>query len=458
MNVETGLEKLQALSQKLAPAASRLSALFDDGSFTELYKFTQNGEAPLGVCAAYGTIDGVLTFAFMQSTGADGAFGRAMAQKISKVYELAGKMGAPVVALINNGGAHIAEGIDAMEAYATLTSAAAALSGVVPQITVVLGDCIGSAAVLASMADVVIMTEGAQMYVTPGSVLHNEKVGSASVAAENGTAALVVADEAAAFTKVAELITFLPQNNLSLPLMAEYVPAAGTVDGTDPYEVIAAVCDKDSFCELYPDHAKRAVVGFARVNGAAIAVAATNTKSKKLPADAASKMARFVRLCDAFSLPIVTFLDAEGIMGNAEDELSGGVKCAAQLCHAYAEATAPKITVITGAACGAAYMALASRACGIDSVFAWTTAYISAMEPEAAVQFLKQDDLKTNDREDVKKAYIDEEASAFEAAKKGFVEDVINPLETAPKLSIALDMLSSKRVSTLDKKHSNIQL
>lgn len=458
MNVEIGLEKLQKLSKELEPAASELSSLFDDGSFTELYKFTNNGKSPLGVCAAYGTVDGVLTFAYRQSSGADGAFGRAMAQKIAKVYEMAGKMGAPVVAVLNSDGVHISEGIDAMEAYASLISAAASLSGVVPQITVVSGSCIGSAAVLASMADIVVMTKNSEMYVTSGTVLHNDKVGSATLCAENGTAALVVDDESAAFRKVAELIAFLPQNNLSLPLMAEYVPAEATVSSTIPYEVFAAVCDKDSFCELYEDHAKASVVGFARVNGSAVAVVATNTGSKKIPADAASKIARFVRLCDAFSLPIVTFLDADGIMGNQEDELSGGVKCAAQLCHAYAEATTPKITVITGAACGAAYMAMASRAGGIDSVFAWTTAYISAMEPSAAVQFLKQDELGKNDREKVLADYIDNEASAFEAAKRGYIEDVINPMETAPKLSIALDMLSSKRVSTLDKKHSNIQL
>ena len=157
-------------------------------------------------------------------------------------------------------------------------------------------------------------------------------------------------------------------------------------------------------------------------------------------------------------MPVVTFLDASGILGNLEDELSGGVKCAAQLTQAYAEATTAKITVITGAACGAAYISMASKAAGIDSVFAWTTAYVSALEPKTAVEFLMKDELGTATREELMQKYCEENASVFAAAEKGYVEDVINPLETAPKLAMALDMLSSKRISTLNKKHSNIQL
>ena len=214
MNFETALEKLNT---KSGNNASSLSTLFDDGSFTELDRFTKNGENDCDIVTAYGLVNGVMTFAFLQNKGVSGAMGRVLSAKIEKLYSLALKVGAPVVAIYNSDGAHIDEGIEAMEAYGALMSKIAALSGVVPQISVIAGDCVGSAAVMASMADVVIMLENAQMYVTSGSILKNDKVGSADVAAKNGTAAIVTDTLENAFLKVAELVTFLPQNNLSVP-------------------------------------------------------------------------------------------------------------------------------------------------------------------------------------------------------------------------------------------------
>ncbi len=454
MKFEAALEKLNNLSGN---KVSTLATLFDDGSYTELERFTKNGEEKCDVVTAYGLINGVMTFAFYGNKGVDGAMGRVLSAKIEKVYNLAAKVGAPVVAIYNSDGAHIDEGIEAMEAYGALMAKIASLSGVVPQISVVSGDCIGSAAVMATMADVVIMVKDAEMYVTPGSVLKNDKVGTSKLSAENGTAAIIADTEAEAFAKVAELITYLPQNNLSVPYAAEYVPSSSTVDSCDAVKAVEASVDANSFCELYSEHAKLVKVGFARVNGVSVGVAATN--GEKIDAAAAKKLARFVRFCDAFSLPVITFVDSLGVLGNETDELSGGVKCTAQLVEAYAEATTAKISVITGAACGASYIALASRAAGIDSVFAWPNAYISALEPDTAVELLMKDGLaEGKSREELKAEYIDNQVSAFVAAEKGFVEDVINPLETAPKLATALDMLSSKRVSTLDKKHTNIQL
>ena len=454
MNFETALEKLNT---KSGNNASSLSTLFDDGSFTELDRFTKNGENDCDIVTAYGLVNGVMTFAFLQNKGVSGAMGRVLSAKIEKLYSLALKVGAPVVAIYNSDGAHIDEGIEAMEAYGALMSKIAALSGVVPQISVIAGDCVGSAAVMASMADVVIMLENAQMYVTSGSILKNDKVGSADVAAKNGTAAIVTDTLENAFLKVAELVTFLPQNNLSVPFASEYVPSTATVDSSDAVKAVEAAVDAESFCELYKEQAPLVKVGFARVNGVSVGVGATN--GEKLDCNAAKKLARFVRFCDAFSIPVITFVDSLGIKNDADDELSGGVKCTAQLVEAYAEATTAKITVVTGAACGAAYIALASKAAGIDSVFAWPTAYISALEPDTAVEFLMKDGLaEGKTRDELKAEYIDTTASAFAAAEKGFIEDVINPIETAPKLAVCLDMLSSKRISTLDKKHSNIQL
>ncbi len=460
MNFEDGKKRLEEFSSKAETEASKqLSAFFDDGSFTQLDRFTKNGDSECALETAYGTVGGVLTFAFAQQQGADGAMGRVLAKKLTKVFDLAKKVGAPIVGVYNSTGAHIDEGVEALEAYGDCIAAASALSGVVPQIAVVTGDCIGSAAVMAAMSDIVIMTKDAKMYVTAGSILNNDEVGSAELAAKNGTAAIVAEDAESALAKAAELVTILPQNNLSEPFNAEYVPSVSEINGTDAKEVIAAVTDCDSFCELYCDYAPLAVVGFARIGGVAVGVAATNCDGGKLNAAAASKTARFVRFCDAFSIPVITLVDSVGILGSAEDELSGGVKYAAQLAHAYAEATTAKITVITGAAVGDAYIALASRAAGIDSVFAWNNAYISALAPETAVEFLYGDKLaEGKTREEVAEEYRSGEASAFAAAEKGIVEDVINPYETASKLSLALEMLASKRVSTLDKKHSDIQL
>jgi len=459
MNFEAGLQKLNEEAAKISSdAAKQLEKLFDDGCFTQLDRFSANEENPCECITAYGTVNGVMTFAFSQAKGVNGAMGKKMAQKICKVYEMAQKVGAPVVGVYNSDGAHIEEGIDAMEAYAELISAASKISGVVPQIAIVSGDCIGSAAVLASMSDVVIMKKDAQLYVTAGTILKDEKVGSAELAAKNGTASIIAETDEEIYEKTAELITFLPQNNLSTPLFGEYIPASGTINSTDAYEVISGVCDAESFCELYKDYAQKAIVGFARINGAATAIVATNTEDK-IDAAAASKIARFVRLSDAFSLPVVTFLNAQGILGNLEDEISGGVKYASQLAHAYAEATTAKVTVITGAAVGGAYIALASKAAGIDSVFAWPTAFISALEPKTAVEFLMKDKLAEGEtREDLMNKYCDGEASVFAAAEKGYIEDVIAPFQTASRLALSLEMLSSKRVSTLNKKHSNIQL
>ena len=460
MNFEAGLQKLEELTAKCTSDATKyLASLFDDGSFTELDKFTMNDGEYCDVITAYGLVDGVMTFAFAQNSGIGGAMGRMLSKKIKKVYTMAQKVGAPVVSIFNSDGAHIDEGIEMLEAYGELMAYTASLSGVVPQISVVLGTCVGAAAIMASGADIVIMQKDAEMYVTAGSILGESTVGTSELAAKNGTAAYEAENSQDALDKVKELISFLPQNNLSTPYFAEYIPSESAITSNDASEVIAAVTDANSFCELYKDYAVCTKIGFARINGVSVGIVATNKDGDKICASGADKIARFVRFLDAFSIPVITFVNSVGILGNKDDELSGGVKSAAKLTHAYAEATTAKITVITGAACGAIYIALCSKAAGIDSLFAWPTAYVSALEPKTAVEFLLKDKLKEGvSREDAEKEYIENEASAISAAQKGFIEDIINPLETAPTLSIALDCLSSKRVSTLNKKHSNIQL
>ena len=459
MDLKVGLQKLEEVAVNDSEAARNLALLFDDGSFTELDKFVKNDDDKCDVITAYGMIDGITAFAFAGNSGKDGAMGRVSAAKICKVYEMAKKVGAPVIGIYNSDGAHIEEGIEAMEAYASISAAAAAISGVVPQISVISGNCVGSAAMLASMADIVLMKKDASFYVTAGSILNNKEIGTSHIAAENGTAAYIYEEDTEAFDKVAEIITYLPSNNLSAPGFAEYVPSSVALEGNDAENVIGAVCDDNSFCELYKEYALGVKVGFARIGGMAVAVVATNTDGEKLAAEDCKKIARFVRFADAFSIPVVTFVNANGVLGNEEDELSGGVKSASQLMHAYMEATTVKISVVTGAAVGAAYMALASRASGVDSVFAWPNAYVSNLEPKTYVEFLCKDKLaEGKTREEIAEEYISGEASAFAAAEKGFMEDIIAPQFTSAKITMALDMLSGKRVSTISKKHSNIQL
>lgn len=459
MNLDAGLKKLNELSQKSTLAHALLAELFDDGCYTELERFVKNGENDCALATAYGNVNGALCFAFSQNSGASGAISTVSAKKIEKVYLTAKKVGAPVIGVYNCDGADINEGIDALEAYASLMARIAEISGVVPQISVITGACIGSSAVMAAMADVVIMTKDAEMYVTSGNILKDSTVGTAELCAKNGTVSVVTENTAGAFAKTAEIISFLPQNNLGLPYVSEYIPSESVANGTEAYSVINSVVDGNSFCEMYKDFATDIVTGFARVNGNSVAVVATNTDGKSISADGAKKSARFIRFADAFSLPVISFVDADGILGDKDDEIAGGVKYSAQLTQALAEATTAKITVITGSAVGTAYMAFASRATGADSVFAWPTAYISALKPAAAVEFLKREELSGDiTRKELEQQYIDTTASAFVAAEKGFVEDIITPLETAPKIALALDCLASKRVSTISKKHSNIQL
>lgn len=456
-------ERVQNANAAIADCAAskRLEMLFDDGVYTELERYSvSRGECE--VLTAYGYVSGSPVFAFSQNAcAASGAMGRAQADKIARLYKKAAEAGLPVFAIYDSKGAHLDEGVGALAAYGDLIAASNRLSGVVPQISMVLGSCIGSAAVLASIADVVIMTEKAELYVTSGKILGDRagKVGSAEAAAQNGVAQLVVSDEAATFAKAKELITLLPINNLSVAPVADYVQASvqATAD-MDAKSVAAAVADGDSLFELSADYGKSVYTALCRVGGNAAGVVA-NTKENDGRMDAAgcAKAARFVRMCDAFSIPVITFVDTCGFDVTVESELSGGVKSMAALTHAYAEATTPKISVITGMAVGAAYTALAGRASGADVTLGWTQAVIAPVEPLTAVSVLYADRIaKGEKREELAKEYAVNEGSVFEAAAGGYVDDVIEPADTFGKVVSALEMLSGKRVSTLDKKHSNM--
>lgn len=438
-------------------ARKRLAMLFDNGTFNEIDRFVKNKDAECEVVTAFGEVNGMPVYAYAQSADVNsGAMGKVQAAKISHVYDLATKTGTPVVAVFDSFGAHIDEGIEALEAYGALIKAAGNISGVVPQIAIVAGPCIGSAAVLASLSDFVIMTDKAEFYITSPAFAESKDniLGTAKLAAENGTAAIVVGDDKEAMEKASQLLSFLPSNNLSEPLMAEYSPA----NGSDP---VSMTVDADSFFELNAEFGKSIKTGFARIGGAAVGIVSTNPSAKDgyFCACAAKKVAKFVRTCDAFSIPVVTFVDSLGILAKEKCDVNGGVKAISVLTSAYSEATTPKITVVTGNAYAGAYIAFVSSAAAPDMVYAWSDSAIGTLEPMTAVQLLYKDRITAaEDRKTLEDEYRLDKCSPFSAAALGLVNDVIESADTAAKVVSALDILASKRVTTLSKKHTNIPL
>ena len=447
--------EIEALT--VSKARKRLEKLFDNGVFTELDRFVKNNESECEVVTAYGEVGGALVYAYAQSVDlCGGAMGKVQASKIAHVYDLATKTGAPVVAVFDSNGAHLDEGVEALEAYGKLIKAAGNISGVVPQIAVVAGACIGSAAVLATLSDIVVMVKDAEFYITAPTFADSTqtKLGTAELAEKNGTASLVADTDDEAMEKVADLLSYLPSNNLSEASFTECGSPSGEC-------LICSVVDGGSFFELSANHGKSIKTGFARVAGASVGVVATNADAKDgyfCPC-AAKKAAHFVRLCDAFSIPVITFVDSLGILASEKCDTKGGVKAVATLTSAYSEATTPKISIITGNAFAGAYISFVSSAASPDMVLAWSDSSIGTLEPMTAVQLLYKNRLEAGeDRKQLEYEYLKDKCSPFNAALSGYITDVILPEETASRVVSALDVLSSKRVSTMNKKHTNIPL
>ncbi|SDB13384.1 Acetyl-CoA carboxylase, carboxyltransferase component [Ruminococcaceae bacterium FB2012] len=453
------LAELDQLTADNCDAGKRLTYLFDDGEFTELDRFVLSGSEPSGVVTAYGCVNGEPVYAFSQDVKVrGGAMSKAQADKIIKLYDLAAKTGTPVVGIFDSFGADLNDPFAAMSAYGELLMWSSNLSGVVPQIAVVAGVCSGAAAMLAESADFTILTKDAELYVAANSGIKNP----AENAAKNGTAALVCEDDKAAVEAAKALLMKLPANNLSPVPMFEFEAPEGAA-GKDAESFAKAVFDAESVTELYAGYGKAAYTAIASLNGQAVGVLATNKTADKLTADDASKLARFVRTCDAFAIPVVTFVDTEGFAADDETEAAGAVKSMAKLAHAYAEATTVKIAVVTGKAYGSAYIALAGKGANADMTFALPDAVISPLAPLTAAEFLSHDELKGADdlsakRFELAAKYEREEASAAAAAQHGAVDAVISAEGIRAALIGAADILSGKRISRLPKKHSNIQL
>ena len=427
-------------------AFKRLQSLFDDGVFTEMDRFGNES-----VVAGYGMVNGTPCCAFSQNVESDGAAMTAkQAEKIGKAYDLAEKIGCPVVGIYDSNGGKLSDGMDAVCAYSELIASADRLSGVVPQVSIVAGTCAASAAVWAQCADIVIMADSGELFVTAPSLLGDD-VGNAKTAVKNGTAHIACKTDFDAVSSARDILSFLPSNNISCPAECDCVPPVGAFPAKDASSAVAAVCDEGSVVELRKEFGSDSITAFGRIAGSSVGVVAAYGV---LNVDDCSKIASFVGVCDAYSIPVVTIVDTEGYETTVDSELDGNVKAASVLTKAYANATTVKIALISGKAYGPAFMTFAGKSSGADTVLAMNNAVISPLAPEAAATIIYNDRiLAGEDKQVVLSEYLANDASAQVAASKGIIDDVVTAEDVYAKILCSLDILASKRVTTLDKKH-----
>lgn len=443
------------MEQNGTKAKERLALLFDGGTYTELDALRTEKDAPAAVVCAHGYVEGQPVCAFAQSPDvSSGVMGSSTAGKIKRLYNLAAKTGAPIIGIYDSEGVYVDGTADSLSAYGKLIACAAKLSGVVPQISVIAGVCAGSAALMAASADFVIAAENAELYLTPP---FGTDAGKPATAAKAGVVAAVAADDTAAMAKAKAILRMLPANNLAGAPIAEYAePDAFSKDA-----LIAGIADADSAVTVYDAYGDSVETALASVRGMTVGIITAAKSGSPITADDAAKMARFVRTCDAFSIPVITAVDTCGFSDDTDAAKAGSLRAMASLCGAYAEATTIKIALITGEACGAAFSAIAGRGAGSDYVIAWDGAAIAPLRPEGAVEFLWHDKLKgaadvSAKRAELAKEYKATLASAQKAAELGVIDSVIAAADTRKAVIEALDLLEGKRVTNLPKKHSNI--
>ncbi|MBN1623407.1 MAG: methylmalonyl-CoA carboxyltransferase [Clostridia bacterium] len=480
-------------------ARERLATLFDEGSFVELDSFIetrcidfgmQDKKMPGdGVVTGYGRIEGRLVFASAQDfTVIGGSLGEMHAKKITKMMDNAMKMGAPVISINDSGGARIHEGIDALSGFGDIFFKNTMASGVIPQISVIMGPCAGGAVYSPAITDFILMVEEtSQLFITGPSVIKAvtgedvsmQDLGGAKVhSTKSGNAHFSYKDEEACIAGLKKLISYLPENNLTGAPKSECTDDAGRLSARiydiipesvnaayDVKDIISEVVDNGEFLEVQAEYAKNIVVGFARFNGRGVGIVANNPShlAGSLDVNSSDKGARFVRFCDSFNIPIVSFTDVPGYFPGVEQEYNGIIRHGAKLLFAFSEATVPKINVITRKAYGGAYIAMNSKHLGADIVYAWPTAEIAVMGAEGAANIIfKQDIAESEDPISFRVEKIEEYRNKFSnpyvAASKGYVDDVIDPAATRTYIVSALEMLQSKREDRPRKKHGNIPL
>lgn len=459
-------------------ARERVGKLLDAGSFVELDALVSKNNDYAGVITGYGTVQDRPVYLFAQDfTVHGGAMGEMQAKKICKVLDLAQKTGAPVIALCDSAGVRVDEGAAAMNAYASIYAKMAKMSGVCPMIALVMGPVVGGAALIAQLADVSIeagkvgqlMVYGPQvMSAMTGKTFDAAAVGGADAMAKQGGIALTAEDEGAALALAIEVLDLLPSCNaedaaiVDTDDMNRILPQ---IDADDADALMAAMADAGKVIELYKEWGKEIRVALCRMGGRSVGLVCGNAKENDgvLTPAAAAKAARFIRLCDCYSLPVVSLINSKGIAVPAVEEQAATMIAAAQLLYAYAEATTAKVSVVVGNAIGQAYVAMGGKA-NADVTYAWPGAVISALTPEAAVQVLYTEELKAGKepaletRAKLESEFAANVADGVAAAAAGMIDDVCDPAQTRKYVIAALEMLSSKRDSNPPKKHGNLPL
>ena len=480
-------------------ARERIAILLDKDTFQELDPFVTHwssdgepeGQAYLGdaVVTGYGNVHGRLVYVFAQDfTVFGGSLSEVVSEKVCKTMDLAMKNGAPIVGLNDSGGARIQEGVVSLAGYGDIFLRNTLASGVIPQISVIMGPCAGGAVYSPAITDFVFMVKGTgQMYITGPDVIkavigedvtHEHLGGADNHATLSGVAHFSHDSEEECLNEVRRLLSFLPQNNMEDPPFANSYDGLDHTDDSiaqivpddpakayDMREIISKLIDDGDFIEVHRQFAQNIIVGLARMGGHPVGVVAQQPTylAGVLDINASNKAARFVRFCDAFNIPIITLVDVPGFLPGTEQEHRGIIRHGAKLLYAYAEATVPKITIIIRKAYGGAYIVMGSKHLRADVNYAWPTAEIAVMGPDGAVSIIHREKLANADnpvetRAQLVQEYRDRYANPYIAAGRGYIDDVIDPAETRYKVLRALDMLRNKRDTLPPKKHGNIPL
>jgi propionyl-CoA carboxylase beta chain len=480
-------------------ARERIEALLDEGTFVEIDPFVRHQSMnfgaeknrPLGdaVVTGWGKVNGRIIYIFSQDfTVFGGSLGEAFAQKVCKIMDLAARNGAPVIGLNDGAGARIQEGVSSLVAYADIFYRNVLSSGVIPQISAIMGPCAGGAVYSPAMTDFIIMVEGiSYMHITGPDVVKavtkeevtSEQLGGAQVhMAKSGVAHFSAKTERECFEIIRKLMSFIPSNNMEDPPVAEVgddpsrmdeelnhiVP----IDPNKPYDmrdVVRHIVDRGDFFEVQPLWAENIIIGFARLNGRPVGILGNNPKALAgtLDIDSSTKGARFVRFCDCFNIPIVTFEDVPGFLPGTVQEHGGIIRHGSKLLYAFCEATVPRLTVITRKAYGGAFDVLNSKNVGADYNVAWPGAELAVMGPDGAVNIIFRKEIdkaadSQKERERLVREYREKFANPYITAERGYIDDVIEPKETRPRLINALETLVNKRTTRPARKHGNIPL
>ncbi len=500
MKMGGGESRIEAQHKKgKMTARERIDALLDEGSFQEINGLMSSRHTDFGldkekvpgdgIVAGFGKINGRRVCVYAQDfTIMGGSFGEVAGQKVCRIMDLAMDAGVPVIGLNDGGGARIQEGIFSLYAYGEVFYRNTLASGVVPQISIILGPCAGGAVYSPALTDFIFMTKGiSNMFITGPEVIKtvtHEEVdtetlgGAMAHASTSGVAHFAAETEKDTFEAVRQLLSYIPGNNKETPPMAEVnddpwrmdkeldtIVPANPSESYDMKDVIARVCDKGSFMEVMANFAQNCLIGFARLHGQSVGIVAQQPlyMAGAIDIDASDKIARFVRFCDAFNVPLITFSDSPGFLPGVSQEHGGIIRHGAKIIYAFSEASVPKLTVVTRKGYGGAYIVMNSKHIHSDMVFAWPGAEIAVMGAEGAVAILYRKELATKEnaaeaRKELVKEFRDKFSNPYIAAGAGFVDDVIFPHETRPRLIAALEMLRDKEGKQPTKKHGCMPL